>query len=248
MTVNGYVKNWCDEEYDVRKEDFFVENAYYTADREWAISGFKHGLFALAIGVVTILLGNGGLFINLVSAFANIGILTVCFWFYAIRNYDANSMETSVGFYIMLAVLLFLTKNRIGPILQLLLSIPLMALYAYFTFIKPLKFVKTAKRMKKLVEEMEEEEDRRAKQNYTQWEGGYKAFRYGLPESEQTAEKGDPDMIKARTLFDGYCNDKQMLKTRYRQLAKQYHPDKGGDTKLFQCIIAVYEEIGKTFI
>ena len=86
MTVNEYVKKWCDEDYDVRKEDFYVENAYYTADKEWAISGFKHGLFALAIGIGTIVIGNNGFFGGLVSGLSNMGILTICFWFYAIRN------------------------------------------------------------------------------------------------------------------------------------------------------------------
>ena len=247
MTVNGYVKNWCEEEYDVRSEDFYVENAYYTAEREWAISGFKHGLFALVIGIATILLSGNGFFENIVSGLTNIGILTICYWFYAIRNYDANSVETSVGFYIMALILLLLTKSRTGIILQLLLAIPMTALYAYLTFVRPLKFVKTAKRMKKLIEEVEEEEERRANQSYAKWEGGYKAYRYGLPESEQPID-GDPNMIKARELFNGYGNDKQTLKARYRQLAKQYHPDKGGDTALFQCIVAVYEEIGKTLI
>ena len=100
--------------------------------------------------------------------------------------------------------------------------------------------------MKKRIIQEEDEEEQAAKESYAHWETGYKAFRYGLPEPEQKASNADPAMIEARRLFEGYQNDKQMLKTRYRQLAKQYHPDKGGDTKLFQCIIDVYEEINKT--
>jgi hypothetical protein len=154
-------------------------------------------------------------------------------------------METSVGFYIMLAILLFVTKGKMNMALQVLFALASMALYVYVTFIRPIRFIKTARRMKKKIEEEEQEEEQYAKQSYSQWENGYKAFRYGIPEPEQHADRTDPDMLKAKALFDGYCNDKQMLKTRYRQLAKQYHPDKGGDTKLFQCIVSVYEDIEK---
>jgi DnaJ-class molecular chaperone len=36
---------------------------------------------------------------------------------------------------------------------------------------------------------------------------------------------------------------KDMLKNRYRQLAKQYHPDNGGDEHMFQCVSEVYDEL-----
>lgn len=38
---------------------------------------------------------------------------------------------------------------------------------------------------------------------------------------------------------------RQQIKRRYRSLAKQYHPDRGGDQKQMQRIIAAYELLMK---
>ena len=38
---------------------------------------------------------------------------------------------------------------------------------------------------------------------------------------------------------------RQQIKRRYRTLAKQYHPDKGGDQQQMQRIIAAYEFLMK---
>ena len=39
----------------------------------------------------------------------------------------------------------------------------------------------------------------------------------------------------------------QQIKRRYRTLAKRYHPDRGGDQKEMQRIIAAYECLKKDF-
>jgi len=40
----------------------------------------------------------------------------------------------------------------------------------------------------------------------------------------------------------------QQIKRRYRSLAKRYHPDRGGDQKEMQRIIAAYECLKKDFV
>lgn len=95
--------------------------------------------------------------------------------------------------------------------------------------------------MKKRMEEMAAEDDEKAQQAHARWESQYKSYRYGIPES--TTATNDPMMEEARKLFVGFTENMHMLKTRYRQMAKQYHPDVGGDTKMFQCIVSVYEEL-----
>ena len=100
--------------------------------------------------------------------------------------------------------------------------------------------------MKEKVEKMEAEEEEAAKAQYSQWKRGYDSYRYGLPECETV--NSDPMMDEARKLFEGFMTDKQVLKSRYRQLAKQHHPDRGGDERLMQCIIAVYEELNNSFV
>lgn len=42
--------------------------------------------------------------------------------------------------------------------------------------------------------------------------------------------------------FHAWPESQQEIKTHFRELAKQYHPDAGGDTRKFQEISAAYEE------
>lgn len=244
MTINDYVKRWCDEDYDVRKEDFYVENAYYVAEREWAVSGFKHGLFALVVAAATILTADGSVAESILDAFVNIGIMAVCFFLFGIRDYGANDVGTSLGIYIMTAILLFATKPRVSDLIQIAFAIPAFAVYVYLSFVRPAKFLKMHKKMKQRIIQEEQEEEEADRAAHESWERSYKAYRYGLPEAE-AAEKGDPMMKEARALFENYSENKQMLKSRYRQLMKEHHPDRGGNERLCQCIIAVYEELNQ---
>ena len=180
----------------------------------------------------------GGIF----EALINIGILSVCFWLYGIRNYDANDLGSSLGIYIMAAILLYVAKGKVSTFTQVVFTIPALVLYVYSTILRPLKFLKIQARMKKRIFEEEMEEEQNAKSSYANWEHAYKAYRYGLPEAEPTSSE-DPLMKDARALFDGYDSNKQVLKSRYRQLMKEHHPDRGGNERLCQCIIAVYEEL-----
>ena len=41
MTINGYAKRWCEEDYDIKKEAFHIDNAYYIAKRQWAKATLK---------------------------------------------------------------------------------------------------------------------------------------------------------------------------------------------------------------
>ena len=99
--------------------------------------------------------------------------------------------------------------------------------------------------MEERIAEEEAEEEKEEQEAYKEWERGYKEYRYGLPEYD--VPKDDPMLVEARKLFEGYTETLQMVKTRYRQLAKMYHPDKGGDTNFFQCVIEAYEELTQKF-
>ena len=63
--------------------------------------------------------------------------------------------------------------------------------------------------------------------------------------SDDSDPYNDPElaMDTARFLFDGFSSDLSTLKSRYRELAKQYHPDSGGSNGLMQCINHVYDEL-----
>ena len=245
MTVNEYVKQWCNEEYDVRKEDFYVENAFYVAEREWASGGFKHGMIALVLAFFAPFVGGNTILEAILSNCMFIGALTICFWLYGIREYDANSCATSKPIYVMTFLALLALKSLTPVVLHWVFAIVSMGLYVYLTFVRPIKFRSVAAAMKKRILKEEEEAEEASKQSYARWESDFKSQRYGLPSGNMDVE--DPLMKEAKQLFDGYATDKHVLKSRYRQLMKTHHPDRGGDEKLCQCIIAVYEELNKQF-
>ena len=254
MIINDYIKQWCDEAYGIEREDFFIDNAYYVADKQWALGGLKHGAIALLVGVLTAVLGIGdGLWQGIISGLVNLGIMTVCFWFYGIRQYDANSWDTSKGMYLMVGVFLFLTKGRMTETVKLLFAIGTTALFVYLSFVKPIKFIPFARKMRKCFRTEEVREEEKARETYDRWRYSFNADQAThekrqkehktIPEDNGSQE--DPKMTEAKKLFEGCIANQQVLKTRYRQLAKQHHPDHGGDTRLFQCIVAVYEEYSK---
>lgn len=241
MKINEYVKKWCDEAYDIHKEDFYIQEAYYISRKQWATSGIKHGILAAFIALCSFAFTTGGTNTALLNAFVNLGILTVCYFFYAVNNFDCNDIGQGTVVYVMAAIFLFTGRGKVPEWFQILFAIAGAALWFKLTIWDPINFAKLAKETKKREKEEQAEEEAKAKAHYADWEAEYKAYRQGLPEPEVKAA-GDPMMRQAQDLFKGYTSDKQTLKTRYRQLAKQYHPDKGGDTKLFQCIITVYEQ------
>ena len=240
MTINKYVKQWYDENYDIRKEAFYVENARWVAVRGWYNGGIIHGVVAALVAVMYI-------FSHPISwaagfeALLLLSALTVAFLFYAINNYDANDKTTSLVIYVLTLLFLVLTKPHVSIVGQWIFIIGGLALYIYLTIIKPISLWKIKESLKHKMEEMEKEEEEADKKTYSQWESEYKSYRYGLPEYDIPTD--DPALIEARKMFEGYTDSKEMLKNRYRQLAKQMHPDNGGDERMFQCISEVYEEL-----
>ena len=245
MVINEYVKRWCDEDYDVRHEDFFVENAYYVSEKEWAIHGFRHGLVGGIIALAVLFFARAQFLSALSLAISILGIFTACFYIFAMKEYDAHSVAGYI-FYGVMATFLVISLFVMPDYVNLLFGIAMLPFYVWSTIIRPIRFMKTKKRMKEKVEKMEAEEEEAAKAQYSQWKRGYDSYRYGLPECETV--NSDPMMDEARRLFEGFMTDKQVLKSRYRQLAKQHHPDRGGDERLMQCIIAVYEELNNSFV
>lgn len=247
MVINEYVKRWCDEEYDVRHEDFFVENAYYVSEKEWATHGFKHGLIAFVIAALIMISFAAGNFLSTLVVAGNvIAIFTACFYIFAMKEYDAHSV-TGYIFYVMLAAFLVISLFVMPPAVDIIFIIAMFPLWVWSTIVRPIRFLKMKKLMKEKIEQMEREEEAFAQEQYNKWKKSYDSYRYGLPPCEESSYN-DPVMAEARKLFDGFTADKQVLKSRYRQLAKQHHPDRGGDEKLMQCIIAVYDELCKSFV
>ena len=243
MDINKYVKMWCDEDYDVRDEQFFFDNAKYVVYNQWDRAIAWHRIIILIISAITCFLRFDGIVTGLTHGLSMVAVMTVAFWLKSVTEYDENDPDAATKTYVISLIFLWMLKRRLGTI-----WLSVMAIVGLFLFIKMMiidkqKYSDFIKQMGKRLDEMAAEEEKREREEFKRWEEDYKSYRYGLPEFE--TNYSDPMMDQARHMFDGYTEDKQMLKTRYRQLAKQYHPDKGGDTNLFQCIVAVYEELNK---
>lgn len=240
MRINNYVKRWCYEEYDIRDEDFFLKEAYWGANENWFKGTLIHGALTLALVVAHIIFAekDSGFILN---AMLLITVLTASFLSFAIRKYDANEWDSCwIDSIITFIVLVFGLQYLPSTILWIL-GIVGTAAYIYFTFIRSIHFMGVKLDLKKMIKDVEAREEEEDKAFYEQWEADYKAYRQGLPVFEETEK--DPYMEKVRALFEGYTDSKEALKARYRTLAKKEHPDNGGDAKMFQCIVDVYEEL-----
>lgn len=247
MVINSYAKKWCEEDYDIKKEDFYVENAYYIAKRQWAKAALKHAIIPILMFLFTFVfcVQESSSMDALKNALFNGGVFTAAFWFFGIRKYDANDPWASKGIYVALPILLFLTRFRVSDVWIWLFGIGCIPLFLYLTVYRYIDYYRAARKIKKRIIEEEKEEADASQQSYEKWKNQYKTYRFGIPET--IVHDDDPLLTQARELFVGYTDNPQALKTRFRQLLKQHHPDAGGDTEFCQRIIKVYEEYQKTF-
>ena len=241
MRVDLNYKKWVEEDYDVAHEEYYTTNAEYQWSKAWASSGWKHGILAIILAVL------GTIFNGSVAGayFCNIGVFTLCYLLHGILCYAHNEEDDALLLYGTLALFGLLTVGKLTPLDRTFFCIVTNALYIFFTFVHPIRhFIKYRAFKKRNIDE-ETGKEERENQSYQQWKSGYEQFRKGLPCGEE-APKEDPAITEARKLFEGYTDTPQQLKTRYRQLAKQYHPDKlgeGADDSMFKAVRFVYEEL-----
>lgn len=243
MLINEYVKRWYDESYDIREEEFYMDNAKYVIARSWQSGAIKHGILAAIIAVICLVASHEN--IEIVRALYVLASLTFAFFLFGVRQYDANDYITSRAMYVMILILMLWTKNKLPDIVQLMIGVAGVVLFVYLTIVKPIKAMAFKQKVKAKIKEEEEKEEQKNADSFDGWYREYKAYREGLPNFDIPEE--DPMMQKARDLFKGYTDNAKMLKTRYRQLAKSEHPDNGGDEKMFSCIVDVYEELNMAF-
>ena len=114
-------------------------------------------------------------------------------------------------------------------------------MFVVMMIIVPISLLKRKKQMEQIMKDFDAMQEEADKQSYEKFEYEYKSYRNGIPEMNDNMS--DPAMKEARQFFEGYTATKEMLKSRFRFLAKKYHPDNGGDEILFQSISFVYDEL-----
>lgn len=234
MTINRYTEAWCYEKYATDREDFFVDNAYYVVDREWNDICRKIMFFAPVVYMITAFLG-----VQVALGFASVVVFT--YFMYGIRKIDANDTDMKHPS-VMMAVFLGWSLFKMPDlVVQIFIAINI-AMYIYMVFFKTAKYRKNKSRVESNIEEEDYKEEEEAKKYYSSWkqhakEDSYYEQSYSAPHTETV----DPLEAEAERLFAGYTDNKDILKTRYRQLAKTHHPDHGGNEELFKRINNYYE-------
>ena len=84
MLINRFAKQWCDEDYDIRKEDFYVENARWMVARCWREAAPIHGVIA-AIATYLHFQASGFQLAGVLGALMLLSTLTIAFYFYGLR-------------------------------------------------------------------------------------------------------------------------------------------------------------------
>lgn len=229
MTINRYTEAWCYEKYATDREDFFVDNAYYVLDREWNNICRKVMLFAPLVYVVFKQLGKQ-------TALGLAAVLVFTYFMYGVRKIDANDVEMKRPSLLLAGVLIWSLFKLPDIAIQIFIGINI-ALYVYMVFFKTAHYRKNKKRVEQNIEDEDYKEEEEAKKYYSSW----KEHAHEEPKTEPQVNHTDPLEIEAEKLFYGYTDNKDILKTRYRQLAKTHHPDHGGNEELFKRINNYYE-------
>lgn len=229
MTINRYTEAWCYEKYATDREDFFVDNAYYVLDREWNNICRKVMLFAPLVYIVFKQLGKQ-------TALGLAAVLVFTCFMYGVRKIDANDVEMKRPSLLLAGVLIWSLFKLPDIVIQIFIGINI-ALYIYMVFFKTANYRKNKKRVEQNIEDEDYKEEEEAKKYYSSW----KEHAHEEPKAEPQVNHTDPLEIEAEKLFYGYTDNKDILKTRYRQLAKTHHPDHGGNEELFKRINNYYE-------
>lgn len=229
MTINRYTEAWCYEQYTPDREDFFVDNAYYVLDREWNDICRKVMIFAPLAYIVMQTLG-----IQIALGFAAVVVFT--YFMYGVRKVDANDTEMKHPSLFLAGFLVWSLFELPGIVINVFIAINIV-LYIYMVFFKTAHYKKNRKRVEQNIDEEDYREEEEAKRYYSSW----KEHVNDEPIDEPQVNATDPLELEAERLFNGYTDNKDILKTRYRQLAKTHHPDHGGNEELFKRINNYYE-------
>lgn len=230
MTINRYTEAWCYEKYTPDRESFFVDNAYYVLDREWNSICNKVMVFAPLACMVMQTLG-------LQTALGFAAVVVFTYFMYGVRKIDANDVDMKHPSLWLAGFLCWSLFKLPDIVIQIFIGINIV-LYIYMAFFKTAHYKKNRKRVEQHIDEEDYREEEETKKYYSSW----KKNSYSEPVDEQPqVNNADPLELEAEKMFYGYTDNKDILKTRYRQLAKIHHPDHGGNEELFKRINNFYE-------
>lgn len=261
MTVNKYASDWVTENYDFEEDKFYTNHARYTVYRKWA-KGFEyHTITCFVIAFLLSLLVDQ-VEDKIALFFCTGAIMGVAFLSYALCAYGAGHTARGTSTYIVFIFSTFhflnsLNNRGLMNAISLAASLVYIAAACYFIF----KAWTIKREMKEDVKAKEARDDQKEQEAYNnarradyeathQSESCYEqeyAYQNQYQQQSYEAPKKEvnPKQEEAMKLFEGYDTDAKTLKIRYRELARKYHPDHGGDTELMTFINNAYEELKK---
>lgn len=251
MKTNSDARIWCSENYNTAQETFYIYNAKKIIFEEWRTS-WMHALFS--IGLVSA----GFTFGFIPNPLLLLASMQVGFALYGILSYCHN--DQGAGGLAYISTLIFLPnalKDAPSSARTAFIFAGMVLLIASAiterNYRKVLgSYTQTTQRQWANDEEEFEAWKRKyytgysrpagaaSNTNYTRHENNYQSA-YAEP-----ARPINPYTEKAQALFADFGNTYVELKKRYRKLAHQYHPDRGGDHETFVAIVNEYEYLKST--
>lgn len=231
MTYNHYASNWVNDDYDFNNETFYVENARDLIRRPW-MKGAIHGGIAIAAFIAVMLLGGPFLTAALLVSAMQIGFLL-----FAVLCYFHNDIKTSKRAYIASLVVFFFGAYH-HPAAMIPICVVGAVLFVIFAIIVPINVYQAHKKFEAIPDDGPHWES-----DADEFEAWKRQFfnQDAYQESAEPSYMPDPNEELAAELFSDYGTTFAELKKRYRKLAKEYHPDHGGEEEVFKAIVRKYE-------
>ena len=243
MNVNVYVEKWCHTEYDPTQEDFYVANARYVVNRGWLRGTFVNIAVSIVASLVFFAITHSVFAIGYAA-----GVFTIAYILYGLNNYWFDNIFRAVLGYVFTLIFLIWTWFKLPVALQIIFSIIGILLFISSSFYLLKRTFKERAAFNKLSDEQEDYFNKKDTEEFYEWKNEFYSH-FDWYESEtnnnyvnEYDSPPDPLVQKAKELFEGSLTSYTALKKRYRQLAKKYHPDVGGDEELFKRIVAFYED------
>ena len=241
MTINDYAKFWCQDNFDMENEHFYIENARDIVRRPW-FGGLWHGLLAVfGYFIWTVFTNSTG------TAKVLFGAMNVAFLFYAMLKYVYNDSSNATFVYGAAVIFLYNYIKNTAIVIQNLFTFVGVILFVITAIVIPIRVKIKNKRFEEMPIDKHAEAFDSEADEFEAWKrkyyDSYTNTEYSSDDTMESSYIPNPYDEQARELFADFGSTYQELKKQYRKLAMKYHPDKGGDEEMFKAIVKEYETI-----
>ena len=165
MIINLYAKDWVEENYNIKNEHLYMENARWLVEEPWYRNGIRTGCIYVGICLIYAFFNSTNPTV-IFDTLMLLAALTMANFFYMIREYDANDSTCSVIMYVATLIFLYLIKPHVGVAGQLAFVIVGIILFIILMLIVPVSMIKRKKQMEQIMKELDVLQEESDKQSY----------------------------------------------------------------------------------